>query len=354
MIRNRQISSQALGAFSRSMARMLEAGVDIRKSLQTSSKQSSDSRLASSVERIQKSIAKGSSLADSLNDEGDLYPALFRDLVNVGELTGSAPDVFASLAKYYEARVEQVREFRSQLAWPMVNIIAAICIIGFLIFIMGILPAMPDGKPLDVLGLGLYGTSGSVTWFLSWLVAAGFGLFAWRFVANNPAGQMALHPLLLKIPAIGKCMRSFAISRFSWCFALTQQAGMSIRPSLECSLKATANGAFIAAEPTIWRELKDGASLTDALTSARIFPIDYLQVVATAEETGTVPEQLDRLSHLFDDEARRAMTRLTSIISSVIWFFVMCVMAFFIIRFAYIVYIGPMNEFAKEALKGGR
>ena len=43
MIRSRQISSQALGAFSRSMARMLEAGVDVRKSLQTSSQQSAAS-----------------------------------------------------------------------------------------------------------------------------------------------------------------------------------------------------------------------------------------------------------------------------------------------------------------------
>jgi len=65
MFRSRQISSQALGAFSRSMARMLEAGVDVRKSLQTSSQQSRDSRLASSAQRIQKTIAGGSSLAKS-------------------------------------------------------------------------------------------------------------------------------------------------------------------------------------------------------------------------------------------------------------------------------------------------
>lgn len=112
MIRSRQISAQALGGFSRSLARMLEAGVDVRKSLQTASQQSSDSRLSASAQRLQKAIASGSSLAESIEAEGELYPPLFRDLVNVGELTGSAPEVFASLAKYYEARVQQVREFR--------------------------------------------------------------------------------------------------------------------------------------------------------------------------------------------------------------------------------------------------
>lgn len=346
MIRNRQISTQALAVFSRSMARMLEAGVDIRKSLQTSSQQSRDSRLATSAQRVQKSIASGLSLAESIGEEGELYPSLFRDLVNVGELTGTAPEVFASLAKYYDARVQQVREFRSQIAWPVIQLIAAVGIVGLLIFILGILPPLEDGKPFDVLGLGLYGASGATTWFLGWLAAAAFGFFAWKFAANHTAGQMALHPILLHIPVIGTCMQSFAISRFSWCFALTQQAGMSLRPSLECSLKATANGAFIAAEPMIWQVLKDGESMTDALTASQLFPVEYLQVVATAEETGTVPEQLDRLSHLFDEDARRAMSRLTMLFSGAIWLCVTGLIIFFIFRIA-MLYVGTINDAVK-------
>ncbi len=343
MIRSRQISSQALGAFSRSMARMLEAGVDVRKSLQTSSQQSRDSRLASSAQRIQKAIAGGSSLAESLNKEGELYPPLFRDLVNVGELTGTAPEVFASLAKYYEARVQQVREFRSQIAWPVIQLVAAIGIVGLLIFILGLLPPQANGKPLDIIGLGLYGSSGSAKWFLSWIAGAVLGYLGWKMISNYPAGQMAMHPLLLRVPVIGRCMQSFAISRFSWCFALTQQAGMSIRPSLECSLKATANGAFIAAEPWIWQQMKDGETLTDALTSSRLFPMEYLQVVATAEETGTVPEQLDRLSHLFDDEARRSMNRLTVFFSGAIWLSVVVLIVFFIFRIFFLI-AAPYRE----------
>ncbi|HQX53671.1 MAG TPA: type II secretion system F family protein [Planctomycetaceae bacterium] len=347
MLRNRQISSQALAAFSRSMARMLEAGVEIRKSLQTSSRQSGDSRLTPSVERVQRSIAGGSSLAESLNEEGDLYPPLFRDLVNVGELTGTAPDVFASLARYYEARVAQVREFRAAIAWPVIQLVAAIGIVGLLIFVLGMLPSQQGGEPFDVIGLGLYGTSGAMTWFTGWLVGAAGLFFVWKFAANNTSGQMLLHPFLLQVPVIGKCMQSFAISRFSWCFALTQQAGMSIRPSLDCSLKATANGAFIAADALIWDELKSGESFTDALTASKLFPLEYLQVVDTAEQTGTIPEQLDRLSHLFDDEARRAMNRLTALFSGAIWLSVVILIIVFIFRI-FMIYVGTMQD----ALKG--
>lgn len=118
---------------------------------------------------------------------------------------------------------------------------------------------------------------------------------------------------------------------------------MSIRPSLECSLKATANGAFVAAEPMIWEDMKGGETLTDALTSSQLFPLEYLQVVATAEETGTVPEQLDRLSHLFDDDARRAMNRLTLFFSGAIWLGVVILIVFFILRIA-MIYVGAIND----------
>ncbi len=347
MLRNPQISWKALAAFSRSMSRMMEAGVEVRKSLQTSSKQSADNRLAKAVENSINSVASGRTLAEAFRKEDPLFPPLFLDLVHVGEQTGSVPEVFASLSKYYDSRLKQVRDFRAAISWPMIQLIAAIGIVGLLVFILGLLPAGPDGKPFDVIGLGLYGASGAITWFLGWAAAAAGGFVVWKLVSNNTGWQMVLHPMLLGIPVIGLCMRSFAISRFSWCFALTQQAGMSIRPSLECSLKATGNGAFITAQPFIWQELDSGETFTDALTSSKLFPPEYLQLVATAEETGTVPEQLDRMSHLFEDEAQRAMNRMTAIFSGIVWASVAMMVIFFIFRIA-MMYVGMLNDAVKQ------
>lgn len=349
MLRNPQINWSALAVFSRSMARMLEAGVEIRKTLQTAARQSSDSRLAPAVERIVKSIANGATLADAIGKEDPLFPPLFRDLVSVGEQTGAAPEVFAALAKYYESRVKQVQEFRSAIAWPVIQLIAAVGIVGLLIFILGLLPAMPDGKPFDVLGLGLYGSAGAITWFIGWGVFAAALIVGSKLLRNNVASQQLLHPMLLNMPVIGPCMRAFAISRFSWCFALTQQAGMSIRPSLECSLKATGNGAFITANPLIWDELARGETLTEALTASKLFPVEYLHFVDTAEETGTVPEQLDRMSHLFEDEAQRSMKKLTSIFSTSVWVGVALLIIFFILRIA-MIYIGMMNDAVRQVM----
>jgi type IV pilus assembly protein PilC len=349
MLRNPQLSWTALAAFSRSMARMMESGVEVRKSLQTAAKQSADSRMSATIQNVTQSVAGGRTLAEAFRKEGELFPPLFRDLVDVGEQTGSVPEVFSALSKYYESRIKQVREFRAAIAWPVIQLVAAIGIIGLLVFILGLLPVGESGEPFDVIGLGLYGASGAITWFTFWIVLAVVGFIVWKIASNNTAWQMALHPVLLGLPVLGPCMRSFAISRFSWCFALTQQAGMTIKPSLECSLKATANGAFMMAQPLIWQELAEGETFADALTASKLFPGEYLQFVATAEETGTVPEQLDRMSHLFEEDAQRSMRRLTSIFSGVVWAGVAMIVIFFIFRIA-MIYVGMLNDAVRQTM----
>lgn len=269
MLRNPELSWAALSAFSRSMAQMLEAGVDIRKSLKTSGRQSPDSRMPAAVDGVTRSVAGGQTLTEAFESQGRLFPPLFRDLIHVGETTGSAPEVFAALAKYYDSRIRQSRDLRTALAWPMFNLVGAVGVIGLLILILGILPGSGDFDPASLIGIGLSGPKGAMIWF-----GCAFGLmagvfFGWKFINQNLAAQMALHPVFIQLPVIGTCMKSFAIARFSWCFSLAQKAGMSIKPSLNSSLKATGNGAFVMAEPLIWDELNAGETLTDSLAADR-------------------------------------------------------------------------------------
>jgi type IV pilus assembly protein PilC len=343
MFENQEISWSGLAGFSRSVGRMLESGVEIRKALKTASRQSSDSRLTATIVEVNRSIQRGATMSEAFNEQSHRFPPLFLDLVDVGEQTGATAEVFNSLARYYETRVRQVRDFRASISWPIFQLVAAILIIGLLIFILGLMPSRgPDG-PIDVLGFGLLGAKGAIIWFMGCGGLALGGFIIWKLVTRNLSGQMLLHPILLNLPAIGPCMRAFAISRFSWCFALTQQAGMSIRPSLTCSLKATANGAFIMADPIIWDALQQGETFADALTISQLFPAEYLQFVYTAEESGTVPEQLNRMSHVFEEEATRALQRLTRIFSTAVWVFVAGMIVFFIFRIA-MFYVNQLNS----------
>ena len=157
---------------------------------------------------------------------------------------------------------------------------------------------------------------------------------SYKFLSAGLRGKAIVHSALLKVPVIGSCMRNFALSRFSWAFALTQQAGMSIIPSLESSLKATGNGAFSATIPLVSAAITEGEELSDTLHATELFPTDYLELIRVGEASGTVPETLERLSPQLEDQARRSLQRLAETLGWVIWAFVASIIIFFIFRFA--------------------
>lgn len=345
MLRNPKIPAKVLFPFCRSMGRMLEAGVPIRKALRTSSSHATDSRLTEVVDDALDCVAKGDDLTTAFSRHEHRMPRLFLDLVNVGEKTGAMPEVFAALADYYEANVNRMREFRSQIAWPLIQLFAAILVIGLVIYILGIIgQSGAGGDQMDILGLGLMGTEGAIRWFAMTFGTIGLTWAGYVILNRSASGQQAIHPFLMVIPGIGYCMRCFAIARFSWCFALTQQAGMSIRPSLEASINATGNGAYIAGLPHMWRMISEGETLADALSSSRLFPQEYLQIVETAEQTGTVPETLERMSHRFDEDAHRAMTWMTTVLARIIWGLVALFIGYIVINFV-LTYVEMLNSF---------
>ena len=126
-------------------------------------------------------------------------------------------------------------------------------------------------------------------------------------------------------------MQSFGIARFSWTFSLTQQAGMPIDRSLESSLRATANGAFVGATGQICGDVREGCELGNALAYSRLFPADYIEMVKVSEMSGTVPEMLERLSPQFEDQARRSLSMLVSALGWLVWAIVAAFIIFVVI-----------------------
>eukprot|EP00456_Euglypha_rotunda_P087057 TRINITY_DN884_c0_g1_i11.p1 TRINITY_DN884_c0_g1~~TRINITY_DN884_c0_g1_i11.p1 ORF type:complete len:323 (-),score=108.76 TRINITY_DN884_c0_g1_i11:33-1001(-) len=298
---------------------MLHSGVNIVKSFQVAGAQSLDLKLQRASKAIVTDIRKGKQVADAMRDQADAFPELMIDLVDVGEQTGSLPEVLLSLAEHYDNLVRLRKTFLGAIAWPVFQLLAAIFIVAGLILLLGILGSSKPGESTDILGLGLSGPKGAIIW-LAGCFGTAFALFiGYQMLTKGLKGQTFVHSLLLKIPVVGGCLRSFAIARFSWAFALTQQSGMSIEPSLEASLKATGNGAFIASIPQTVAMIAAGEDFATTLQLTGLYPRDYLEMVRVGETTGTVPEALQRISPQLEEQARRSLSALTLALAWLVW-----------------------------------
>ena len=238
---------------------MLDSGIPIGKAFELAGRKSADARCSRIMLEIAADLRRGLDVTEAMRAQGQAFPEAMVDLVGVGEQTGALPDILKSLAGHFDNSIRLRRTFISAITWPAFQMVAAILIIGLLLYILGwIAQSRGGGKPIDILGLGLYGTEGAMTWFAMTFGTLIGGFVLGMAIRRSLMGQRIFDGLILQVPVIGGCMRSFAIARFSWSFALTQQAGMSIEPSLNQSFKATSNGAFIKAAPWVWAQVRRG------------------------------------------------------------------------------------------------
>ena len=343
-----QLSWDILATFCRSLGTMLHSGVNILKAFQVAGGQSRNPALQQVSKQIIEDLRKGQGVALAMSEHQGRFPELMIDLISVAEQTGSMPEVLAALADHYDNLLRLRRTFIGAIAWPLFQLVAAVFIVAGLILILGLLPTANGNKPMDVLGLGLVGTSGAVMWLFLCFGSA-FGLYlVYQVLSRGLRGRAIFHSAMLRLPVLGGCLRSFAMARFSWAFALTQQAGMPISPSLDASLKATSNGSFAAAAPQVIGMVNGGEDLSTALGETGLFPREYLELVRVGEATGTVPETLERLSPQLEEQARRSLSMLTSTLAWIIWALVAVLIVFIVFRIFMIAYIGPINDMLKQ------
>src|SRR5262249_22205937 len=104
------------------------------------------------------------------------------------------------------------------------------------------------------------------------------------------------------------------------------------RKAVRLSLQATGNAAFLAWTEAVVEPLRTGEELTVALAKCGLFPADFLNLVASAEEGGRVPEIMRHQALYYQEEASRRLKALTRAASFGVWMLYAAFMIFAIFR----------------------
>lgn len=340
-----QLSWKSLTSMCRSLATMLRAGVPLVKALKLAGGKTAHQPVQLALADVSVAVRQGETISGAMRDQGGRFPVLVIDLVDVAEQTGALPEVLSALADHYENLLRLRRTFISAIIWPVLQLVMAVLIVAGLILVLGWIAEVNGNSGFDPLGFGLKGESGALTWLG---LCAGSVATVWLLYSLLTAGFRAgpiVYRLLQRLPVIGACLCDFALARFSWAFALTQQAGMPIGPSLEASLKATGNPAFAATSPQVVSMVMQGEELSDALDQTNLIPPDFIEMVRIGETSGTVPEALQELSPELEARARRSLEALTGLAGWMIWALVAMMIVFLIFRIM-LWYVSLLNSAA--------
>lgn len=329
-----KIPLKELAMMCRRIGVSLDAGIDIRKIWQNESERGTPST-ASQAAAVGDRINQGDSLFEALESRGSFYPPLLRRLVRVGEQSGQLDRIFQQLADHYENNFRLRRFFLSKLTWPLIELGAALFVIGLAIWILGF-------TGVDVFGFGLVGTSGLIT-YISLVIAAallGYGVFQ---VVRRALGLGPVLHALTVLPFIGDFFRTLGLSRFSWVLGLSTNTHTPVHTSIEMALDATLNPYFTTHCASINAMIAQGKPINEAIRPIQSFPPEFVDAVQVGEDTGKLSETMLRMAKGYEEQVQSQSTIITTVAGFAVWGIVAMFIIAMIFRLA-MFYVGTIND----------
>jgi type II secretory pathway component PulF len=333
-----RISANQLVGLCGRLSTALEAGIDARTAWTREAGRATGA-LKRRLLDISDGINQGYSLTDALVATGDYFPAIFREMAAVGEQTGHLDSVFAQLADHYQTQVTMRRSFLGVIAWPVIELLMSLGVIGLAIWLPSAM-----GLKVDLLGFGLTGNRGLAIYATLLAMVAGS---IWLFVRAARRGVVWIRPiqrLVLKTPGVGRPLQTLALSRLAWSLHLTMNTAMDVRQSLALSLRSTQNARYTDQIPTIAAEIAGGSSIHEAFRVAGGYPADFLDTLAVGEQSGKIVESMATLARQYQDRARIAMTALAVVAGVGVMLLIAGLIIAMIFRIFITSYLGPIND----------
>src|SRR5262249_14468917 len=150
----------------------------------------------------------------------------------------------------------------------------------------------------------------------------------------------------LRLPIVGPCLEAIALARFCLALRLTLDTSLSMPEALRLCLRATGNAAFAAQTEVVGHALRTGEDLSTALADSRLFRDEFVNIVATAEHGGRVPEVMRQQSEYYQEEAERRLRLLTIAAGFGVWLIVAVLIILTIFRI-FFTYLGLLDSLTK-------
>jgi type IV pilus assembly protein PilC len=291
---------------------------------------------------IADSLSKGDSLKESFDQHTNLFPLLMLSMIQVGEETGSLPEILNELSRHYGEQAMLQRKLKSQITMPVFQFGMAIAVIAILILVLGFLPKAQGQPDYDPLGWGLKGATDSIV-FLGIIISIIIGgVLIWKTVLNNVAFKAKISAIFVNLPMVGAYLKESALGKFSIGLGLTLNSPMSTKKAIRLSMEITSNDAFIKACQPVLASIKKGQPIVQALSQCSIFPEEYLAQIEVAEESGSIPETCKRLALYHSEEAGRQLSIIFYLMGGAVW---LCTAGFiiFMIMKMYGSYLGMLG-----------
>jgi type II secretory pathway component PulF len=320
-----RVSQTDVEAFSRELASLLTAGVPLSRALQILGREASHAAAKKQWAAIHDDVVGGTSLADAMGKFPKSFPAVHVAMVRAGETGGFLDVVLGQIADFRSRERDLKSKIKGALVYPTVLVVLATCVLTFLLvyFIPRFRLVFQEfGATLPALTQAIVAASDVASKYgLLVVIAAALMGVVVRRALGSEAGRRFLERTLLRVPALGRVLARFSLVRFCRMLGTLLGAGVPLVTALRVAREAIGNQTLSDAVNLSIEEVRQGKPLARSLASCQqLFPGTVIEMVAVAEESSRLDQELLRLATVYEADLDRQLRILVALAEPVLLF----------------------------------
>lgn len=295
-----KLSTRDLSLITRQLASLVKSGLPLDEALHATAKQSQKANVKRVVLQVRTRVLEGFSLAQAMGDNPIAFNDMYRALVRAGEGSGYLSPVLERLADYTQTSQQLQQRIKMAMIYPIVMLVVSLAVIVALMVLVvpKLVKIFEQGKrELPALTEALIGTSNFLISYGVYLFVVLIGLYYLiKHLMKDPKRLRAWHVVQLKLPVIGELVKQINSARFAATLSLLSASGVPLLQALNISGQVMTNKVLQEACDQVAAAVREGMSLSRAMENTGHFPPLLVQLVASGETNGTLPQQLDNAS----------------------------------------------------------
>ena len=314
----RVFNNQERTLFTRQIAGLLVSGLPVEKALAALADDADSAEVGNLLSNLKSEVSAGHSFGAALGQYPREFAPIYRALVNAGEDSGDLGLVMERLADYLEDRQALRGKMVQAFAYPAIVVLVAVTVVVMLLtYVVPQVVGVFQGahQKLPMLTVGLIAVSDFMrAWGWLLLAVLVIGGIAFAQAMKLPGPRLAFDGFVLRSPLFGRLVRGLNTARFASTLAILGAAGVPILRALQAAADTLSNSLLKADAEEAIALVREGASLAQSLALHKRFPPVLITFIRLGEQTGTLPQMLERAAVQHAQEVQRRAMTLTTIL----------------------------------------
>lgn len=316
-----RVKPKDLTVLTRQLATLVESGLPLLRGLRILTKQTKHPALQKILQGMCESVEGGSTFSEALAQFPKTFDNLYINMTRAGEAAGSLEQSLNRLAEFLEKAQKIKSKVKSAMTYPVVVLVVALSLTGFLM-----VTVIPKFETLFTDMLGKNAQLPPITRFvvglshnfaesaLPIIAAIVLIIVLVKILARTPQGKIVFDAIKLRIPVFGDVIRKSSVGRSTRTLGTLMQSGVPVLQALDIVRDTAGNAVISRAFQRIHDAVKEGENMTPSMEASKQFPAMVVSMVDVGEETGALPDMLNRIANTYDGEVDDAVEAMTSII----------------------------------------